>query len=86
MKGLLTTGQPGVYVEEREDGEGYAVLVNRAVSRFECGAVYALEEVATFPTLSAALTGCDGEPRAFVPGMMMARAGVGRLEVGEASF
>jgi hypothetical protein len=85
MKGLLTTGQPGVYVEEREDGEGYTVLVNRAVSRFECGAVYAFEEVATGARWAEAWTGCDGEPRAFVPGMTMDGAGLGRPDGGEGS-
>jgi hypothetical protein len=49
LTGLLKTGRPGVYIEESEDG-GYAVLVNRVVSRRAGGAVYAFAELAQTDT------------------------------------
>jgi hypothetical protein len=57
LTGLLKTGRPGVYLEPNDEG-GYTVLRNRIRTRHEGGAVYAFEEVTTFPTLA--------EARAFV--------------------
>jgi hypothetical protein len=57
LTGLRKTGRPGVYLEEAEEG-GFVVLRNRIQTRHEGGAVYAFEEVTTFPTLA--------EARAFV--------------------
>jgi hypothetical protein len=56
VTGLRTTGLPGVYVEEQEDGL-YVVLRNQVQARHECGTTYALVEVAAFPTEEAAGAG-----------------------------